>query len=86
MSFTVEFKKSGKKLPWDDKYESLLEMAEENGVEIEYQCREGYCGECKTRLISGDVKMEDDSGLEDTDEGMILPCVSRPKTDIVLDA
>jgi hypothetical protein len=39
-------------------------------------------------LIAGDVEMEVTDGLEDEDfkENMILPCVARPKSNIVLDA
>ncbi len=88
MAFIVEFRKSGKKVAWNDRLENLLELAEENGIEIESACREGYCGTCKTRLISGEVEMEITDGLEEEDlkQNMILPCVARPKSNIVLEA
>lgn len=87
MAITVEFKTSGKTAQWDDSYESLLELAEENGIEIETDCEAGVCGTCKVRLISGKVDMEVEDGLEDEDAAanMILPCVSVPLTDIVLE-
>lgn len=87
MPITVEFKTSGKTAQWDDSYESLLELAEENGIEIETDCEAGVCGTCKVRLISGKVDMEVEDGLEDEDAAanMILPCVSVPLTDIVLE-
>jgi len=88
MAFIVEFRKSGKKVAWDDRLENLLELAEENGIEIESACREGYCGTCKTKLVSGEVDMELTDGLEDVDfkENMILPCVATPKSDIIVEA
>ena len=88
MAFNVEFRKSGKKVAWDDRLENLLELAEENTIEIESACREGYCGTCKTKLISGEVDMEVTDGLEDVDfkENMILPCVARPKSNIIVEA
>jgi len=88
MAFNVEFRKSGKKVVWDDRLESLLGLAEENAIEIESACREGYCGTCKTKLISGEVDMEVTDGLEDVDfkENMILPCVARPKSNIIVEA
>ena len=34
---------------------TLLESLETQGVEIQYQCREGYCGSCRVELIDGEV-------------------------------
>ncbi|MDZ7830736.1 MAG: 2Fe-2S iron-sulfur cluster binding domain-containing protein [Desulfobacterales bacterium] len=51
MAITVEFKTSGKTAQWNDSYESLLELAEENGIEIEPMCKLGVCGTCKVRLF-----------------------------------
>lgn len=87
MVYTVEFKTSGKTAQWDDSYENLLELAEENGIEIETQCEAGVCGTCKVRLISGRIDMEVDDGLEEEDrrQNMILPCVAVPLSDIVLE-
>jgi len=87
MAITVEFKISGKTAEWDESYENLLELAEENGVEIETDCEAGVCGTCKVRLISGKVDMEVEDGLEEEDiaANMILPCVAVPLTDIVLE-
>ncbi|MFW6053055.1 MAG: 2Fe-2S iron-sulfur cluster-binding protein [Desulfosalsimonas sp.] len=88
MTFKVEFAASKKTAQWDGSHESLLELAEENGIKIETECEAGICGTCKTRLISGEVDMEVDDGLEDEDrdQNMVLPCVAVPKTDISLDA
>lgn len=87
MAIQVEFKLSGKTAQWDDGYESILELAEENGIEIETECEAGVCGTCKTRLLSGKVDMEVEDGLEDADieQNMILPCVAVPLTDVVLE-
>lgn len=87
MAIQVEFKTSGKTAQWNDSYESLLELAEENGIEIETECEAGVCGTCKVRLLSGEVDMEVDDGLEEEDKeaNMILPCVAVPLTDIVLE-
>jgi len=88
MTFTVEFGKSGMILDWDGRFESLLELAEEKGINIESACRQGFCGTCKTRLLSGKVDMEITDGLEDEDlkQNMILPSIARPKSNIVLEA
>ncbi len=87
MAYTITFKNSGKTAQWDGSHENLLELAEENGIEIDTECEAGVCGTCKVRLLSGDVEMEVDDGLEDEDreQNMILPCVAVPKSDIVLE-
>lgn len=88
MSYQVKFKKSGKTAEWSDKYESILDLAETNGIEIESECGQGFCGTCMVKLISGEVEMETDDGLDEVDRnnGMILTCSAVPKTDIVLEA
>jgi ferredoxin len=88
MAHKVEFKKSGKVIEWRDQYESILELAEANGIEIESDCRQGYCGSCMVKLLSGEVDMESTDGLDesDVDNKMILTCVAVPKTDVVLEA
>ena len=87
MAFKVNFAGAKKTALWDDSLESLLELARANGIEIETECEAGICGSCKTRLISGEVAMDVDVGLEDEDraQNMILLCVAVPKTDISLD-
>ena len=87
MTIQVEFKASGKTVKWDDSYESILELAEANDIEIETQCEAGVCGTCKTKMISGKVDMEVQDGLkeEDVAQNMILPCVAVPLTDLVLE-
>ena len=88
MALTVEFKKSGKVVEWRDGFESILELAEEHGIEIDNVCRQGFCGTCMTKLLSGEVHMEVTDALEDADieRNMILPCVAIPITDVVIDA
>ncbi|MCF8024597.1 MAG: 2Fe-2S iron-sulfur cluster binding domain-containing protein [Desulfobacteraceae bacterium] len=88
MAVQVEFQKSGKTTTWDDSHESILELAEANGIEIDTECEAGMCGTCKIRLLSGKVDMETEDGLDEDDikQNMILVCVAIPVTDIVLDA
>jgi ferredoxin len=67
--------------------ENLLESSERNGVLIPSGCRQGVCGTCATRLLSGRVQMETEEALNEEmrSQGYILPCVSRLLTDITLD-
>jgi ferredoxin-NADP reductase len=68
--------------------ETLLESSEKNGVLLPSGCRQGVCGTCATRLLSGRVRMETEEALNDAQraQGVILPCVSRPLSDVTLDA
>ena len=68
--------------------ETVLEIAEMNAVSIPYGCRQGSCGTCATRLLSGNVRMEREEGLSEDlkAQGYILPCVSQALGDIKLDA
>ena len=87
MALKVEFKKSGKTVDWEGRFENLLDLAESHGIEIETECLQGFCGTCKTELLSGEVHMEVTDGLDNGEmERMILPCVSIPVTDITIKA
>ena len=68
--------------------ESVLEAAERIGVEMNYSCRVGSCGECSVRLLSGEVKMDVEDALEPEDKtaGIILGCQARPTSNVVVEA
>ena len=67
---------------------TLLDLAERNGVQIPFGCRQGQCGTCATRVLSGTVQMDVEAGLtaEQKDAGYVLPCVSRAEGMVVLSA
>jgi ferredoxin len=67
---------------------TLLDLAERNDVQIPYGCRQGLCGTCATRVLSGTVQMDVEDGLtaEQKNAGYVLPCVSRAKGTVVLAA
>lgn len=62
---------------------SLLESLEAQGVQLPYQCREGYCGGCRTDLLEGEVAYLQEP-MAWINEGEILPCCCVPKTPIKL--
>jgi ferredoxin-NADP reductase len=67
--------------------QSLLETAEANGVDIMSICRAGVCQTCRTRLKCGTAHCRSDV-LDPADRaaGFILPCVTWPAEDCVLEA
>lgn len=68
--------------------QTVLELSEELGVEIQFSCRVGTCGVCKVRMESGEVKQAVKDSLTDEDEanGIILACQAKPQIDITVEA
>lgn len=68
--------------------ESLLVAMERAGIKAPSKCRSGECGFCRSKLISGDVFIPEDSdGRRAADKkfGFIHPCASYPLSDISLE-
>lgn len=80
----VVFQKSKKELLWDDKYESLLQFAEHNGIPVAFDCRAGTCLTCQTKLLKGNAQYIFELFYV-PGEDSLLPCCSIPASDIVLD-
>ncbi|WP_430454428.1 2Fe-2S iron-sulfur cluster-binding protein [Rhodopirellula europaea] len=68
--------------------ETVLEAAERIDVDIDYSCRVGTCGMCVVKLLSGDVAMEIEDGLEpeDKENGMILACQAKAEQNVEIEA
>ncbi|ASK28287.1 class I ribonucleotide reductase maintenance protein YfaE [Neisseria chenwenguii] len=64
--------------------ETLLEGLERTGHDVEYQCRSGYCGSCRVKILSGRVDY-DDFPLAFVAPGEILPCCCKVTEDVKLD-
>lgn len=64
--------------------ETLLEALERTGHEVEYQCRSGYCGSCRMKLIAGRVDYAEQP-LAFVGPHEILPCCCRVHGDIQID-
>ena len=60
---------------------TLLESLEAQDVAVHYQCREGYCGSCRTQLLEGEVHYTEEPMAWINDDE-ILPCCCIPKTPI----
>jgi ferredoxin-NADP reductase/DMSO/TMAO reductase YedYZ heme-binding membrane subunit len=67
---------------------TLLEAAEDAGLDLPFECRSGICGRCKVKLLEGEVTMAAEDALSQRDklEGVVLSCQARAKTNIVVDA
>ncbi|MHB1145525.1 MAG: 2Fe-2S iron-sulfur cluster-binding protein [Thiobacillus sp.] len=89
MSAHVTIQPSGHEF-FVDGNDTLLEAALRNGVSLNYGCSNGNCGDCKARLVSGEVKKvhAHDYVLKqaDKDAGVILLCAYAPVNDVVIEA
>lgn len=69
--------------------QTVLEAAIEAGVNLPYGCRNGSCGSCKGKVITGQVAHDDyqSSAMSDADlaSGHALFCCARPLEDLVIE-
>ncbi len=84
---TVTFRQANKRIAVTNGL-TVLECAEDVGIEIPNECRSGICGQCKCRLVTGKVVMETQDALTNADraKGLILACQARPVRDVEIDA
>jgi ferredoxin-NADP reductase/MOSC domain-containing protein YiiM len=81
---SVSFARSGITAAWDDKYRTLLQMAEACDVPVRWSCRAGVCHACMTGLIGGSIRYNPEP-LDVPAPGNVLVCCSRPDGSVVLD-
>ena len=83
-AIVVNFSQSGKQLQWLPNADSLLELAESQGISVNSSCRVSSCGSCQTKILSGEVAYR--QALDyDPEPGTCLLCVCSPKTHLILD-
>ncbi|WP_169801739.1 PDR/VanB family oxidoreductase [Mycolicibacterium vaccae] len=65
---------------------TLLDVLEDAGIEIDNSCRAGICGTCELRVLGGIPEHHDDvlSDSERDSHEMILPCVSRSRSAVLV--
>jgi len=81
----VTFARSSKNVTWDGSHDSILELAEANGIELDFGCRAGSCGTCITAVKTGEVGYVEEPDAQ-PESGSCLACIAVPKTDLALDA
>ncbi len=80
----VSFAKSGLTARWDPTLESILDLAEAQGLRPDFSCRTGICHTCSSKLIEGEVEYFTEP-LDMPDPGCVLICCSKPKTNLVIE-
>lgn len=68
---------------------TLLDAMRNAGLPVRKACRNGVCGLCRCRLVSGEITYhwKEPHGLwqKDIEQGYILPCIAYPLEDLVVD-
>ncbi|MGE0449368.1 MAG: 2Fe-2S iron-sulfur cluster-binding protein [Vicinamibacterales bacterium] len=82
----VTFERSGQTTTVEST-QTLLEAAERCGADIPSLCRQGVCGTCRTKIISGETTCPS-TILDDEDRaaGYVLACVTQVVSDCTVDA
>jgi ferredoxin-NADP reductase/MOSC domain-containing protein YiiM/ferredoxin len=80
----VSFARSNLAVTWDEKYASLLDLAEACEVPVRWSCRTGVCHTCESGLISGTVRYRPEP-LDPPAAGNLLSCCSQPEGEVVID-
>lgn len=60
---------------------TLLDKLEHAGLNVNAQCREGYCGSCRCKLISGEPKYTTEPIAYISDDE-VLPCIVMADSEI----
>ncbi len=80
----IQLRHLGVQLRCESGHRSLLDALEAHHIDVEFQCRSGYCGSCRMRLLRGQVNYTQ-SPLACIRPGDILPCCCLPAGDIELE-
>ncbi|KAA0972543.1 hybrid-cluster NAD(P)-dependent oxidoreductase [Aureimonas fodinaquatilis] len=85
-TYRIEFAKTRRVVDCPENI-TILDAARRAGIRLPSSCTKGLCGTCKSRKVSGDVEMSHQGGIRqrEVDQGMILICCSRPRSDVVID-
>ena len=89
MSFQIVVQPSGRAFATDAE-ETILAAGIRQGIGLPYGCKDGACGSCKCKKISGDVRMADYQAkalsAEEREQGMVLTCRATALSDVVLES
>jgi len=89
MSFQITVQPSGRSFQADTT-ETLLAAGIRQGIGLPYGCKDGACGSCKCRKLSGTVVHgpHQSKALSDEEEaqGLILTCCATAQSDLVLES
>ncbi len=88
MSYTIHNKSSGHSFQVEEG-ESVLDAALRQGYAFPYGCRNGGCGACKGKLLSGELDYGTNTptalNQEDVENGLVLFCQGLAHSDLSIE-
>lgn len=89
MTFTITVQPSGRTFTAEPD-EAMLAAGIRQGIGLPYGCKDGACGSCKCKLLSGTVEhgahQAKALSAEEEAAGYVLTCCGVAKTDVVLES
>jgi CDP-4-dehydro-6-deoxyglucose reductase len=89
MSFNITVQPSGRAFTANSE-ETLLAAGLRQGIGLPYGCKDGACGSCKCKKISGEITHgpHQDKALSAQEEanGLVLTCCAHAHSDVVLES
>lgn len=88
MSFTITIEPSGRSFGVSAN-DTLLTAAIAQGINLPYGCKDGACGSCKCKMLSGSVVHTLQAkalSAEDQAAGLVLTCCALATSDVVLES
>jgi len=89
MSYKIEIQPAGLQFQVE-RDQAILPAAIAAGIGLPYGCRDGACGSCKSKLVSGRVVHGAHQlkalSVQEEEAGMILTCCATPQSDCVIES
>lgn len=89
MAFTITVQPSGRSFE-AEAGETMLTAGIRQGIGLPYGCKDGACGSCKCKKLSGSVThgphQEKALSAQEEAEGYVLTCCGTPTSDVVLES
>ena len=67
-------------------FDTILDAALANGIDLPYACKGGVCSTCKCKVIEGSAEMKINYALDESEikQQLVLSCQAVPSTDKVV--